>query len=649
MADPRSKTQVLLDQLHASSVADRAWQLTRLVRSLTLTSDLELGLVRRVLLHAAIVGAIAGLLGAAFFASLELLQQLLLEGLAGYVPLRARGEVTWWPEAGGTYRPWLLAILPGLGGLAAGLLVRWAPEITGGGTDAVIRAYHHGGGILRRRVIVLKALASLATLGTGGAGGREGPTMQIGGAVGSLVARLLGVNARERRLLLLVGVAAGISAVFRTPLGAALLAVEVLYEDGIESEALVPCILSSVVAYSIVISIFGESTLLAHAARYPFVPTHLPLYVLLAVVVSAAAALFTTALRVSQVWFARSSLPAFARPAAGGLLVGGLAVLAIAWGQQGASSGRGLGILGGGYGAVQLAISGGSLVPEGWAGVRLLVALGLVKGIAAALTIGSGGSAGDFAPSLAIGGVLGGAFGRTAAILLGDPRIDPGAFALVGMATFYGGIAHAPLAALVLVCELAGSYDLLVPLMMAEGVAFLSLRRRSLYEAQVPTLRDSPVHQRSLPLKPLLKTRVADWMLPKANLITFPTKTPVGIIFGAIEGSDQEVFPVLGANGAIRGLISEDAVQAIDREDSRLFASDLMQRPAFVFAEDDLATAARAMIRDELRALPVLDEEQRLLGLIDQADIARAYAETTTRENPTEDLPGEDQGPVQKS
>ena len=124
---------------------------------------------------------------------------------------------------------------------------------------------------------------------------------------------------------------------------------------------------------------------------------------------------------------------------------------------------------------VQLAISGADWLPSAWHAVLLLLALSLLKILAASLTIGSGGSAGDFAPSLAIGGLLGGAFGRAAALLLGDPRIDPGAFALVGMAAFYGGIAHVPLASLVIACELAGNYDLLVPLMLALGISFAAL------------------------------------------------------------------------------------------------------------------------------------------------------------------------------
>jgi CIC family chloride channel protein len=231
------------------------------------TGPLDLRIVGRMLLHAALVGLAAGLAGAAFFGSLEYLQRFLLEDLAGYVPLRAHGETFVTSHHLHPFRPWVLVFLPAVGGLACGLLTRLAPETRGGGGDAMIDAFHRKGGIIRARVIWVKMVASLITLGTGGAGGREGPTMQIGGALGSVVGRVLGVSGRERRILLVAGVAAGMSAVFRTPLGAALLAVEVLYRDGFESDALIPSVLASVVSYSVVISIFGESTLLAHAAR----------------------------------------------------------------------------------------------------------------------------------------------------------------------------------------------------------------------------------------------------------------------------------------------------------------------------------------------------------------------------------------------
>lgn len=468
------------------------WRLLKMPPAL-LTDDsvVDLPLVGRTLFHAALVGLAAGLAGAGFFASLELAQYLVGEGLVGYVPLRAHGE-RFFAEAEATghqFRPWLLAIVPALGGLACGFLIRFAPEIQGGGGDAAIEAFHQGSGKVRKRVLFLKPLASLFTLGTGGAGGREGPTMHLGAAIGSLVADALKVGVRERRILLVAGIAAGISAVFRTPLGAALLAVEVLYRDGFESDALVPSILASVIAYSVVISIFGESTLLAHPRAFPFIPRHLLLYGLLAVVLSVIAVVFLRTLGTIQALALQLPGPMWLRPAAGGLVLGlSVAPMLVLVGSWLDAPGQGLGILGGGYGAVQVAISGASWMPSGWAAVALLLAMGAGKLLAASLTIGSGGSAGDFAPSLAIGGLFGGAFGVAAQLLLDDPSVDPGAFALVGMGVIYGGIAHVPLAALVLVCELAGTYDLLVPLMLTQGIAFIALRKRSLYRAQAPAM-----------------------------------------------------------------------------------------------------------------------------------------------------------------
>ena len=154
----------------------------------------ELRVVGRTLLHAALVGIAAGLMGAAFFAMLEVVQRLVLEDLGGYQPLRAHGE-TFLPELGSAphFRPWLLALLPAIGALASGILSELAPETRGGGGDAMIDAFHNKGGVIRRRVAWVKALSSIFTLGTGGSGGREGPTMQIGGALGSLVGRVLGV------------------------------------------------------------------------------------------------------------------------------------------------------------------------------------------------------------------------------------------------------------------------------------------------------------------------------------------------------------------------------------------------------------------------------------------------------------------------
>jgi len=599
-------------------------------------APIDLGIVGRTLLHAAAVGVAAGLVGAAFFAGLEYVQRGLLDELVGYIPLRADGETFAAGEAHGPFRWWLLLVLPALGGLACGLITRFAPEARGGGGDAMIDSFHHHGGYIPKRVIWVKFLASLFTLGTGGAGGREGPIMQIGGALGGLVGRLLRVSQRERRTLMVAGVAAGMSAVFRTPLGAALLAVEVLYKDGFESDALVPAVLASVVSYSVIISVFGESTLFARVPSYVFHPQYLPLFGLLA--------LLTAALSAGFVWvYGRvrrsfESLPVsdWARPALGGLALGVLCTPLIYWvGNRIGAPGQGLGMLGGGYGAVQMAIAGSPFLTEGWTAVGLLLALTLAKLLASSITIGSGGSAGDFAPSLAMGGLFGGAFGRAAQLVLHDPHIQPSAFALVGMGTFYGGIAHVPLSALVMVCELAGNYDLLVPLMLAQGIAFVALRHRSLYHAQISALRDSTTNRDATLLDILRSVRVRDVMKSGPEPVCFFRETSSGeIIRHASKDSGQEVFPVLGIDGTVVGLISPASLRFLSADQSSTawtLAADVMQPAVSVRQEDDLRTAMSVMLENELHEIPVVSDDQRVLGMLDEADITEVYLRAAVR------------------
>src|SRR4029077_15550282 len=173
--------------------------------------------------------------------------------------------------------------------------------------------------------------------------------MQIGGALGSLVGKLLGVTTAERRILMVSGVAAGIAAVFRTPLGAALLAVEVLYRDDLEAGAPIPALLASVVAYSVVITIFGEATMFANPGHFPFIIKHLPLYALLALLVSALAVMFLSSLRTVQRVTATLTIPRWARPGLGGLAVGIFCVPIVVFvGRSLAQPGQGLGLLGGG-------------------------------------------------------------------------------------------------------------------------------------------------------------------------------------------------------------------------------------------------------------------------------------------------------------
>jgi chloride channel protein, CIC family len=602
--------------------------LTRAV--LAARSPIPMQLLGRALLRAALVGVAAGVLGSLFFAGVELVQQLVLERLCGYVPLRAAGERITGEVAATPFRPWLVWLMPALGALGAGFLSRYAPETRGGGADAIIEAFHSRRGYVRRRVPLLKGLASILTLGFGGSGGREGPTMQMGGAIGSIIGTYLRVTDRERRILLVAGTAAGMAAVFRTPLGAALLAVEVLHRDDFETEALIPSVLASVVAYSVFVSIFGESTLFAHAAKYPFFPAHLPLYALMAVVLALVASVFLATLRGVQRATARFPGPDWAKPAVGGLLLGTASVPVIMLvGPQLGHEGMGLGILGGGYGAAQVAIVGARWFPVGWLGIELLLLLGFAKIIATSLTVGSGGSAGDFGPSLVIGGIFGGAFGRAAQLVLHDSRIDPGAFALVGMGTLYGGLAHVPIASLVMVCELAGSYDLLVPLMLATGISFIALRSQSLYHAQRSSWRESPAHRDELLTDVLRDVRVRDVIVKDRPFAVFERRTSAAeVIQRVAAGGWQDVFPVLSEDETVVGVVTTEILRTVMRHPELAnitIADDLMMPPIVIGEGDDVNAAVELLLLHGVREIVVVNDEGRVVGFLDEAEITQLY------------------------
>ncbi|MEQ9320180.1 MAG: chloride channel protein [Polyangiaceae bacterium] len=588
-------------------------------------APLDLRIVGRVLIHAVIVGAAAGLMACVLYYLLEVVQAFVIDHLTGYQSLRAAGE---FEEFGGVKadspRPWLLWILPAIGAFLASLIVhRFAPECMGAGADATIRAFHQKVSEVRRRVITIKPLATVLTLSFGGAGGREGPMMQIGGAIGSTIGRYLNVSQRERRILLISGVAAGTSAIFRTPLGAALLAVELLYRDDFESDALDPAVLASVVGYSVFISVFGDATLFDTAAKYPFVIRHLPLYAVLTLVLAAAGRLFVRCLR--QVEGLSKDWPPLWSPALGGLVVGLLGTGVALIGDPEVA----MGIIGGGYGAAQAAITGAPWLGEGGAAIAILALLAAGKMLAASFTIGTGGSAGAFAPSIVIGALLGGAFGRTMQLLFDDPAIQPGAFALVGMGTLFGGIAHAPLGALVMVCELAGSYDLLVPLMLAEGIAFVAMRKTSLYKAQLPTRQDSPAHPPRV-LEVLGKLTVAEVMTARRDFSQFTSGTPIRAVMEAVSNNTwQDVFPVVDDDtGRIQGMITPDLLRlvAAERElEVFLVAADTMQEPVTVQPGDNLGRASEIMWTHGLRELLVADEDGQIVGFLDEAEIGQIY------------------------
>ena len=189
----------------------------------------------RLLALAALVGIVAGVGAIVFYFATRVAEHYALGVIAGYLPEpRPGGEavMSWLPTVTHPLQPWLLLLIPTVGGLFSGVLVyTFAPEAEGHGTDSAIAAYHYHQGQIRPRVPLVKIVASALTLGSGGSGGREGPIAQIGAGFGSLLGNLLRLRPAERRVLMAAGMGAGIGAIFRAPLAGTIFAAEVMYSS----------------------------------------------------------------------------------------------------------------------------------------------------------------------------------------------------------------------------------------------------------------------------------------------------------------------------------------------------------------------------------------------------------------------------------
>ena len=601
--------------------------------------SLELRRLGRTLYHAGVLGVLAGLAAVAFYALTDAITQGVYERFAGLVSPKTAGQL--FVTTGFFHRRWwLIVLIPALGGLACGAITTFlAPEVAAGGGNAYLEAFHRGRGLIRRRVLALKVLASSITLGTGGSGGREGPTMQIGAAAGSFLGRMLKVDDRERRILLCAGAAGGMGAIFRTPLGGAIFAVEVLYRDDIEGDALVPAVIASVTAYSVLITILGrghEFALPSHHGGSAIVPPQaLPLFIVLGVVLALGGIGFARTLAAAHHFFDKlEKVPRWTRPAIGGLLVG---LLSLLFPQ----------VSGIGYGWLEAAVNGdGWADPHRygtpWATVGLLFGVALLKIAATSFTIGSGGAGGDFGPAVFIGGILGCAVGGFFHVLM--PHYAPPAwtFGLVGMGAMFGGIAHVPIASLIMVCEMAGSYDLVVPLMLAEGVTFVLCRRDTLYSKQVRTRAESPAHRDELTIDLLEDLHVRDVVAQGEDIEAWvvragtPLRDLVDKLTGASSAGPLAHLVVVDSGRRPRGVVDLDSVREVlfDKEVAEVAVAADVMRPVTPLGLDvDLHHALGHMIEAGVSAAPIVDGEGKLVGVLSQELVSRAYhAEVVRRE-----------------
>ena len=587
---------------------------------------LELRTVSRWVGLGLVVGVGAGLGAAGFFVGMDYIRHLMFAVAGNLALLEPQGEHSLFESVvDGDLRLWVVVLTPALGGLLSGLLVfRFAPEAEGHGTDALIESFHHQRGHIRKRIPVIKAVASVILIGTGGSAGREGPIAQIGAGFGSFLATTMRLSPRERRLLLIAGAAGGIGAIFRTPLGAALFVVEVLYRDDFEVDGLVPAVLSSVVAYSVFTMIFGEGNIFVTEANYHFDPRQLPFYLVMAVFASLVGVLYIKVFYgLRDRVFAPLRIPRAVKTMIGGLLVGLLFLLAPQ-------------SLGAGYGWLQeVLLPHSKHFPPSWSTAGFLLAIALLKVLTTSLSISSGGSGGVFGPSVVIGGMVGGAFGVVFHLLVPGIVPQPGAFVIVGMACFFGGVAHAPISSLVMASEMTNSYDLLVPIMLAEAVTFVMVNRWTLYERQVPTRRDSPAHGAEFVSDLLQNIRVVEVFNPKVPHAVVSASTPLPELLRQATASKQAVFPVVDDAGVARGIVSLDTIRAFfyDEELGQLaIAADCASALVGVTPESTLDEALRRFATTNQPQLPVLDETgSQVLGLLSYDELLAAYSRELAR------------------
>lgn len=425
----------------------------------------------RYFLEAAFLGGIVGLVTAGFAWMIEAMGHM------------AEMSASW----GGA---WTQALLPVVGAVAGALVIsRFAHVRHARGTDSAVHAFHQNEDI-PRTVIPVKSVASVLTVACGGSAGYEGPVTLLGAACGRVVTRLLRLDRRAARILLAAGVGAGISALFRAPLAGAIFGAEIFYSSSdLEYEALLPSFIASTTSYTVFACIWGWGALFVMPVA-PFEKgLHLLPYLVLALMVTFGARLYIMLFRAVEHSFGKARGPLWAKAAVGGLVVGVLAWAVPGWAK---------GLNGAGYEVVErcFAFSAGSdvawSVPLGFLGFFAL------KMVATSFTVGSGGSGGVFAPALVCGGALGMAMGLFfLKVLPGWACIVPAEFALVGMAGFLASAIRVPIAAVVMVAEISGNHELLMPAMWVCGISFWLNNGWSLYRSQVHSRESSPLHRES--------------------------------------------------------------------------------------------------------------------------------------------------------
>jgi len=568
----------------------------------------------RLLVDTVLIGIVAAIVVRFFALMVDFSQEIFLGKIALYHPPGLPNEGGMLQEIIGPHGLAFIPLVTTLGGFLSGLLVYLlAPEARGHGTEAVIKAFPFLEGRIRARVPWVKMVASAITLGSGGSAGREGPASQIGAGLGSIYGALFRRSASERRLLLLMGMAAGLSAIFRSPIGTAFFAVEVLYSQiEFETQALIYCIFSAGVAYLVSGFMVGWKPLFQ-------VPEHLSVtsleqylsFLFLGVVAGIIGTIIPLIFHYTHKTFERLPLPLYFQAALGGFLVG---IMGLVLPQ----------VLGIGYGWLQKAINGE--IPG-----KLMLIICLAKILAFSITIGSGGSGGDFAPSLVVGGMLGG----FVASLFHQP---PAPYVIIGMCSVFGAAARAPMANIFIVLEITGAFAIMPAAALSVMVAYLvqttlssPLSVRSLYESQLPNRVSSPAHRGEFFSDILADIKVKDIFRPEKVWAVIPEDMTLRQFVKLFGRTEQHYFPVVDSEGELSGIFSINDIRPyLLNEDlwDLLIIKDIARRDVITtHPEEDINTVLRKFTIRNIDQLPVVKtEDPRIfLGMISRREVINFY------------------------
>jgi len=504
---------------------------------------------------------------------------------------------------------WFVVLVPIIGGLIYGPIVsRFAPEARGHGVPEVMYAVNRAGGRMRAQVPVVKSLASAICIGSGGSVGREGPIVQIGSALGSVLGQFLHLSESRLRLLVACGAAGGISATFNAPIAGVFFALELILGN-FETRSFGLVVLSSVAADAVGRAAFGNQPFLTLPTFSFSSPLELVLYAGLGVLATGAGLTFVRILYsgedvADRLWRGR---PESLRPAVGGLMLG-LLLLAVPQ------------MYGVGYPVLQRAVDGHYVI---------LVLLGLLaaKMLATSLTMWIGGSGGVFAPSLFMGAMLGSAYGAVAHHLMPHLAASAGAYGLVGMVAVFAAATRAPITGVIIIFELTGDYKIILPLMLAIVIATAlsnAVTKDTIYTLKLRR-RGIDIDTPRIP-SPMAQITVAEAMGKPPRPLRPEHTLPDMVARFAADRTDS--LPVAGEDGALLGVVTAVDVEGAvsEHSDRTTVAATLVRDTPRLHPHDSLEDAIIALGASDEEGIPIIgDTDDQMIGWLTHHLVLSAY------------------------